>query len=382
MDGQQTVAGGQQTVADRQQTVADGQQTLGDRRQVPAGGQQALAGGQQALAGGQQALAGGQHALAERFEAHRGQLRGVAYRMLGSLSDADDAVQETWLRLSRVADADGIENLAGWLRTVVSRLCLDMLRSAAARHEEAVGGRLPDLMVARLADGGADPEEEILLADSVGRALLVVLDTLGPDERVAFVLHDLFAVPFAQIAPVVERTPVATKKLASRARQKVRGTPRPAAPDLTRDRLVVDAFLAAARSGDLEALLRVLAPDVVRRADLAALPAGRAALIRGARAVAEETVLLQRNARFAEPALLNGTVGLIVAPHGRLLLALLIRVEADRVTAYEVVAAPERLRALHVSVLPPTAQYSHQRPARITEGPASGARGLAARWGI
>ncbi|MGV9877925.1 sigma-70 family RNA polymerase sigma factor [Streptomyces sp. NPDC003006] len=342
---------------DGQQTVAGGQQALADRRQVPAGGQQALA---------------------ERFEAHRGQLRGVAFRMLGSLSDADDAVQEAWLRLSRVADADGIENLTGWLRTVVSRLCLDMLRSAAARHEEAVGGRLPD-HIAQCAGGDADPEEEILLADSVGRALLVVLDTLGPDERVAFVLHDLFAVPFAQIAPVVERNPVATKKLASRARQKVRGTPRPAASGLTGDRQVVEAFLAAARSGDLEALLRVLAPDVVRRADLAALPAGRSALIRGARAVAEETVLLQRNARFAEPALLNGTVGLIVAPHGRLLLALLIRVEGDRVTAYEVVAAPERLRALHVSVLPPRARTDHGRPCLRDPWPGGATGDIASR---
>ncbi|MFG2652249.1 sigma-70 family RNA polymerase sigma factor [Streptomyces sp. NPDC048436] len=285
----------------------------------------------------------GQEVLADRFEAHRGHLRGVAYRMLGSLSDADDAVQEAWLRLSRT-DADEIENLTGWLRTVVSRLCLDMLRSAANRHEQPAGEHLPDLIPQP--GEGAGPEDEVLLADSVGRALLVVLDTLGPAERVAFVLHDLFAVPFDQIAPVVERTTVATKKLASRARHKVQGPPEAlAAPELAQDRQVVEAFLAAARSGDLEALLTVLAPDVVRTADLSAV-------IRGARAVAEETVLLKRNARFAEPALINGAVGVVVAPYGRLLLALLIRVESEKVAAYEVVADPERLRALEVSVLP------------------------------
>ncbi|MEV7190448.1 sigma-70 family RNA polymerase sigma factor [Streptomyces sp. NPDC093510] len=292
----------------------------------------------------------GQELLAERFEAHRGHLRAVAHRMLGSLSDADDAVQETWLRLSRTGD-DEIENLTGWLRTVVSRLCLDMLRSAAYRHEEPAGGQLPDTIGEFKA--GAAPDEEVLLVDSVGRALLVVLDRLGPAERVAFVLHDLFAVPFADIAPIVERTPVTTKKLASRARQKVRGTPRTAAPDLARHRHVVDAFLTASRDGDLEALLTVLAPDVVRRADLGALPAGRAAEIRGARAVAEETVLLKANARFAEAALVDGAVGVVVAPRGRLLLALLVSVEGERVAAYEVIADRSRLAELDVSVLPP-----------------------------
>ncbi|MEU7580423.1 sigma-70 family RNA polymerase sigma factor [Streptomyces sp. NPDC041068] len=300
----------------------------------------------------------GQEALAERFEAHRGHLRALAYRMLGSLSDADDAVQEAWLRLSR-SDADGIENLAAWLRTVVSRLCLDMLRSGVSRHEEAVGGRLPD-HIGESGDG-AGPEEEVVLADSVGRALLVVLGTLGPAERVAFVLHDLFAVPFAQIAPIVERTPVATKKLASRARHKVRGEPRSAAPEPARNRHVVEAFLAAARSGDLEALLAVLAPDVVRTVDIG----GLAAEIRGARAVAEETVLLRSNARFAEAALVDGTVGLVVAPYGRLLLALLVTVEDERVTAYEVIADPGRLRALKLSVLP-TADAAPHRSANGT----------------
>lgn len=293
----------------------------------------------------------GQEMLADRFEAHRGHLLGVAYRMLGSLSDADDAVQEAWLRLSRT-DADEIENLTGWLRTVVSRLCLDMLRSAAKRHEEPAGEQLPErIQIPQPGDSG-DPEEEVLLADSVGRALLVVLDTLGPAERVAFVLHDLFAVPFDQIAPVVERTPVATKKLASRARHKVQDPPDTlAAPVLTEHRRVVETFLAAARTGDLEALLTVLAPDVVRTADLSALPKGGTAVIRGARAVADETVLLKRNARFAEPALVGGAVGLVVAPRGRLLLALVISVEDGRVAAYEVVADPARLRALDVAVI-------------------------------
>ncbi|WP_055699261.1 sigma-70 family RNA polymerase sigma factor [Streptomyces silaceus] len=290
----------------------------------------------------------GQELLAERFEGQRGQLRGVAFRLLGSLSDADDAVQETWLRLSR-SDADGIENLTAWLRTVVSRICLDMLRSAASRHEEAAGDELPDQT--RESGGEGVPEDEVVLADSVGRALLVVLDALGPAERVAFVLHDLFAVPFTEIAPIVERTPVTTKKLASRARHKVRGTPRVAAPELAEHRRVVEAFLAAARSGDLAALLTVLAPDVVRTADLSALPAGRAAEIRGARAVAEETVLLRRNARYAQAALVDGTVGVVVAPRGHLRLALRITVEAGRVAAYEVIADRVRLRTLEVAVL-------------------------------
>ncbi|WP_030811218.1 sigma-70 family RNA polymerase sigma factor [Streptomyces sp. NRRL S-337] len=288
---------------------------------------------------GQDALA----ELAERFEAQRGRLRAVAYRMLGSSGEADDAVQETWLRLGR-AGADGVENLGAWLTTVVSRVCLDMLRARTARREDPVGPQPPDQ--AREADDGSDPEHEALLVDSVGRALLVVLDTLGPAERVAFVLHDLFAVPFDRIAPIVERSPVTTKKLASRARRKVRGTPVVPAAELTRQRQVVEAFLTASREGDLSGLLAVLAPDVVRRADPAVLPPGAASLIRGARAVAEETVALARNARFAAPALVDGTMGIVVAPHGRLLLVLTVRVEDERVTSYEVIADPARLGRL------------------------------------
>ncbi|MFI0770213.1 sigma-70 family RNA polymerase sigma factor [Streptomyces melanosporofaciens] len=293
----------------------------------------------------------GQHpqdGLAERFEKHRGPLRAVAYRMLGSLGEADDAVQETWLRLSR-ADAEAVGNLSGWLRTVVSRICLDMLRSRTARREEPVGPELPDL--AREAGDGGDPEEEAVLADSVGRALLVVLDTLGPAERVAFVLHDVFAVPFDRIAPIVERSPVAAKKLASRARQKVRGVAAVPRSELDRQRRTVDAFLAAARGGDMAALLAVLDPDVVRRADRAALPEGAPTVARGARAVAEETAGFAPRSRLAEPALINGAVGIVVAPRGRLLLALTLTVEDERITAYEVIADPGRLSRLELGFL-------------------------------
>ena len=268
--------------------------------------------------------------LAARFEAQRAHLHGVAHRMLGSPAEADDAVQEAWLRLSR---AEGVDNLAAWLRTVVSRVCLDMLRARKNRREDPTG-QPPDL-----ADPNT-PEHDAVLVDSVGRALLVVLDTLGPAERVAFVLHDLFAVPFDQIALTLERSPAAAKKLASRARSRVRGTPEVPAPDLARDRHVVDAFLAAARGGDIDALLAVLAPDVVRRV---APDTGLPVEVRGARAVAEETTVFGRRARFAEAALVNGQVGAVVAPHGRLLLALAITVEGDRVTSYEVITDPERL---------------------------------------
>ncbi|MCF3148296.1 sigma factor [Streptomyces platensis] len=289
-----------------------------------------------------------QDRLAERFETQRGHLRAVAYRMLGSLSDADDAVQEAWLRLSRV-DSDTVENLPGWLTTVVSRVCLDILRSRTTRREEPVGQTPPD--PAGDTGDGTGPEPEALLVDSVGRAMLVVLDTLAPAERIAFVLHDMFAVPFDRIAPLVERSPVTTKKLASRARHKVRGTPAVPAADLARQRRVVDAFLAASRNGDLHALLAVLAPDVVRRADPAALPPGAPTELRGARSVAQGTLVFGRKARFATPALVNGTVGILVAPRGRLLLVLTLTVEGERITAYEVIADPEHVRHLDLAVL-------------------------------
>ncbi|HVK21710.1 MAG TPA: sigma-70 family RNA polymerase sigma factor [Actinokineospora sp.] len=283
--------------------------------------------------------------LAARFEAHRAHLNGVAYRMLGSAGEADDAVQETWLRLSR-ADVSAVANLAAWLTTVVSRLCLDQLRARAARREDPVGHQVPEL----IAQAG-DPAAEAVLVDSVGRALLVVLDRLGPTERVAFVLHDLFAVPFDQIAPIVDRTTVATKKLASRARQRVRGGPTVPDDQLVRQRQVVAAFLAAARAGDLDGLLAVLAPDVVRRADAAGLPIGVPTTVRGSRAVADETVLLRRNSLFAVPMLIDGAVGAVVAPHGRVLLALVITIEADRITGYDVIADPARLGALDLAVI-------------------------------
>jgi RNA polymerase sigma-70 factor (ECF subfamily) len=286
-------------------------------------------------------------ALADRFQAQRGHLQGVAYRMLGSLSEAEDAVQEAWLRLERT-DTGGVQNLAAWLTTVVSRVCLDMLRSRAARREDLAGHQVPE-EIGNLAQGG-DPEQEAVLADSVGRALLVVLDTLGPAERIAFVLHDMFSVPFDEIAPIVGRSPVTTKKLASRARQRVRGTPAVPSAELARSRRVVEAFLAASRAGDVDAVLAVLAPDVVRVGDRAALPAGRAGEVRGARAVAEEIVVFGRNARFAELALLDGAVGLLVAPRGRLLTALTFTVSGDQITGYELIADPARLRQLDLAV--------------------------------
>jgi RNA polymerase sigma factor (sigma-70 family) len=285
--------------------------------------------------------------LAERFEAHRSHLRAVAYRMLGSLSEADDAVQEAWLRLSR-SDISSDENLAGWLTRVVGRVCLDMLRSRTSRREEPLDPQQPGPIVNGQSD--RDPEQEALLADSVGLALLVVLDRLAPAERVAFVLHDLFAVPFDQIAAIVERTPTATKKLASRARHRVQGAAPSPDTDLTRQRHLVDAFLTATRGGDFNTLLAVLDPDVVRRADRAALPAGPAEL-RGAQAVAEETRVFSRRARSARLALVDGTVGIVVAPRGRLLLALSLTIKDDKITEIDVIADPSRLHQLDLAVL-------------------------------
>ncbi|MFI5536342.1 sigma-70 family RNA polymerase sigma factor [Nocardia sp. NPDC051900] len=285
--------------------------------------------------------------LAREFEVQRDHLHAVAYRMLGSPSEADDAVQETWLRLAR-HDVEDVRNLPGWLTTVVSRICLDMLRGRAARREEPLD-HPPRL------DSGAEenePEREAVLIESVGRALLVVLDRLGPDERVAFVLHDLFAVPFDEIGPIVGRTAPTAKKLASRARQRVRGVDVTAGPELAAQRHVVEAFLRAARSGDLDGLLSVLAPDVVRTADAAALPAGVATTVRGAGSVAAETVLLQRRSQVAALALVEGHPGIVVAPRGRLLLALTVTVHGDRVAGYQVTADPSRLRGLPISLLP------------------------------
>ena len=282
--------------------------------------------------------------LTEAFEAERGKLEAVAYRLLGSRSEAEDAVQEAWIRLDRV---DDVENLGAWLRTVVTRICLDVLRGRKVRPEDPTG---PELLEQAPAIRST-PEDEALVADSVSRALLVVLDTLAPAERIAFVLHDMFAVPFAQIAPIVDRTPVATKKLASRARQRVQGTPVVPAAELARQRRVVSAFLDAARAGDLAAVLDVLDPDVVRRVDAAALAPGMAAELRGARAVAEGTVVLASRSQLAEVALVDGQVGLVLAPHGQLFLAIVFTSEADRITSYDVIADPDRLSRLSLAVL-------------------------------
>jgi RNA polymerase sigma factor (sigma-70 family) len=298
---------------------------------------------------------------AQRFEAHRGHVRAVAYRMLGSAAEADDAVQEAWVRFRR-ADTSGVGNLGGWLTRVVSRVCLDVLRARRARAEEPLGAEAAG-STGSSAVGGAEhgPEEEAELAESVGLALLVVLDRLAPAERVAFVLHDLFAVPFDEIAPIVERSPVATKKLASRARHRVRGAaPAPAsgpgsgaAPrvDLGAHARVVDAFLAAARGGDLATLLTVLAPDVVRRADAAAIPPGVPAALRGAQAVAEETPAFADRARFAAVALVDGRVGAVIAPAGRLQAALLLTIVGGTITEVDIVADLARLAALDVALV-------------------------------
>ena len=283
--------------------------------------------------------------LAAQFEANRTHLRAVAYRMLGSLNEADDAVQESWLHLSR-SGASGVENLGGWLTTVVARVCLDMLRSRKSRREETLDRLLPEPIASR--EDGTDPEQEALLADSVGLALLVVLERLAPAERLAFVLHDLFAVPYDEIAPIVGRAPAAARQLASRARRRVKGAPIVAGADLGRQRTVVDAFLAASRGGDFGALLALLDPDVVFRADSTAVQTGATSELRGAAAVA---ALYSGRAQFARPALVNGAAGIVVAPRGRLLLVLCLTVGHGKIVAIEAIANPARLRRLNLAVL-------------------------------
>jgi RNA polymerase sigma factor (sigma-70 family) len=283
--------------------------------------------------------------LAARFEAHRTHLRAVAYRMLGSASEADDAVQEAWLRLDR-ADTSGVDNLGGWLTTVVARVCLDLLRARTARREQPLGVHLPEPPVSH-ADGN-DPEQEALLAEGVGLALLVVLEQLAPAERVTFVLHDLFAVPFDQIAPIVGRSPAAAKMLASRARRRVQGAATVPAADPIRQRAVVDAFLAASRGGDLEALLALLDPDVVVRADRAAVQAGASREVRGAAAVAGT---FSGRARLARPALVNGAVGAVWAPGGQPRVVFAFTVTGGRIVEIDILADPERLRQLDLAVL-------------------------------
>ena len=287
--------------------------------------------------------------LAERFEVNRAHLRSVAYRMLGSLTEADDAVQEAWLRLSR-ADASGIENLGGWLTTVVARVCLNMLQSRRTRREQPLDVHLPDPVVSR-ADSG-DPEHEVLLTDSVGLALLVVLEALAPAERVAFVLHDVFAVPFEEIAPIVGRSPIAARQLASRARRRVRGTAAVGDADLSQQREVVDAFLAAARGGDFEALVALLDPNVVLRADAGAAPAGASVVVRGAAAVASRALMFARAATSAQPALVNGVAGVVAwTADGRPMSVLAFTVAGGKIVEIDALADPARLSQLDLSNL-------------------------------
>jgi RNA polymerase sigma-70 factor (ECF subfamily) len=289
--------------------------------------------------------------LAKRFEEHRSHLRAVAYRMLGSISEADDAVQEAWLRLSR-SETSGVENLGGWLTTVVGRVCLDMLRSRTSRRVvplgEPLGTRVPEPLVSR-ADG-IDPEHEALLADSVGLALLVVLETLTPAERLAFVLHDMFSVPFEEIAPVVGRSPTAARQLASRARRRVQGEAHLPDADLATQREVVDAFLAASRGGDFDTLLAVLDPDVVLRMDGGVLRAGLSREVRGARAVAEQTLTFSGLSPFVRPALVNGAAGVVVAPRGRLFSVMGFTIRSGKIVEVDILADPARLSRLDVSV--------------------------------
>ena len=288
----------------------------------------------------------GQQQLAERFEEQRPHLKAVAYRMLGSLSEADDAVQEAWLHLSR-ADTGDVRNLRGWLTTVTGRICLDMLRSRRSRAEEPLETHLPDPIVSP--EEGLDPEHQALLADAVGLALLVVLDRLTPAERLAFVLHDIFAVPFDEIAPIVERSPTAARQLASRARRRVQGAGAAPDADLPRQRAVVDAFFAAVRHGDFEALLAVLDPEVVLRADLG--PGAASRLVRGAAAVAEQTRGFARFAGMGKPVLVNGAVGLLGAGGGRAYSVMAFTVRNGRIVELDILADPARLARLDLGAL-------------------------------
>jgi len=286
--------------------------------------------------------------MAKQFEENRGHLRGVAYRMLGSLGEADDAVQEAWLRLSR-SDAAEIENLGGWLTTVVARVCLDMLRSRKARGEEALTSDVPKSATA--APTTRNPEQEALLADSVGLALLVVLDRLNPPERLAFVLHDLFAVSFEEIGSIVGRSPAAARQLASRARRRVQGTVAVPSANLSRQRKLVDAFLAAMRAGDFEGLLAVLDPDVLVRIDKAAGRPDGPREIRGARAWAQGALAFAHAISATELALVDGTVGLVWAPGGHLFRALRLTFAGDKITQVDIIANPKKLRELDLAVL-------------------------------
>jgi RNA polymerase sigma factor (sigma-70 family) len=285
--------------------------------------------------------------LARQFEQNRPRLHSAAYRMLGSTAEAEDAVQEAWIRLDR-SDAHDVENLTAWLTTVVARVCLNMLRSRKTRREQPLDTH-PG--APQVEEGPPNPEQEALLADSVGLALLVVLDTLTPAERLSFVLHDMFDVGFNEIAPILGRSPAAARQLASRARRRVRGSVAPE-PDLDRQRRVVDAYLAATRAGDFEALLTVLDPDVVLRADAHAVPSGVTTLLRGSHAVARAALDSAARARHTELALIDGSVGLVMAPHGQPVVALTFAISGERISEIDVVGGPARLRELRLAQLP------------------------------
>jgi RNA polymerase sigma factor (sigma-70 family) len=285
--------------------------------------------------------------LAERFEEYRSHLRAVAYRLLGSVSEADDALQEAWLRLSR-SDMSGVESVGAWLTTVVARVSLNMLRARKARREQSLEARFPDPIVA--SPDGADPERQALIADSVGFALLIVLDALDPAERVAFVLHDMFAVPFDEIAWITERSPAAARQLASRARRRVRQAPVPD-PDLARQREVVDAFAAAAQEGDFAALMTLLDPDIVLREDAGPGRPGESVVVLGARAVAERAASFAQLTPYARAVLVNGAVGALVAPGGRPFALMSFTVTDGRIVEIDVLADPVRLNALGLSAL-------------------------------
>jgi len=286
--------------------------------------------------------------LVQRFEENRTHMRAIAYRLLGSVNEAEDAVQEAWIRLIRY-DTRDVENLGGWLTTVVSRVCLDMLRARASRREESIGEHAPEPVANRQV--GGDPEQETLLADSVGLALLVVLDRLAPPERLAFVLHDIFAVPFAEIANILGRSTVSARQLASRARRRIQGST-PASPGhLASQRRVVDAFLSALRAGDLDGILAVLDPDVVRRADHVAVPSAADREITGAALVAKEALSHVKEVQFARPAIVDGSVGIILAPRGQLFTVIRCTVTAGKIVEMDVIADPDRLRQLELAVL-------------------------------
>ncbi|MCJ0875527.1 sigma-70 family RNA polymerase sigma factor [Streptomyces sp. AP-93] len=304
---------------------------------------------------------GGQHLLALRFEEHRSHLRAVAYRMLGSIGEAEDAVQEAWLRLSR-SDVSDVENLGGWLTTVVARLCLNGLRARETRREDSLddrldrtGGagaapRMPDPVLAR--EGGViDPEQEVLLADSVGLALLVVLESLAPAERLAFVLHDMFSVPFDEIALMLDKTTTATRQLASRARRRVQGQAPAPDPDLARQREAVSAFFAATRDGDFDALLALLHPDVVLRSDGGTVRAGQSVVLTGARTVGSQAALYSALAPFVRPVLVNGAAGVLCVVEGRLMSVMAFTVTGGRITAIDVLTDPDRLDAIDLGPL-------------------------------